>query len=124
MRGLTGCLGLSAVLGAALTLGACASGPPATAAAAALGSAGEAINHARADNGLAAAPDIVAEAQQKLAQARTAAQNGDNAAAIRLANEAKADADLADATAQAARAREAASAANSGNTMLNALPNR
>jgi hypothetical protein len=84
-------------IAAALTLGACASGPPKTAA-----------THARNDNALAAQPQIMQEAQQRLDQALTAANSGDNRTAIRLADEAKADADLADAAAQADVAEKAA----------------
>lgn len=93
---------------AALALGACAGGPPKTAATAALGRAGDAITHARNDNALAAQPQIMQEAQQRFDQARMAADNGDTRTAIRLADEAKADADLADAAAQADVAEKAA----------------
>lgn len=115
---------LSSLVAIAATLSACASGPSATQASAALGAAGEAIDHARNDNGLNAAPRILVEAQQKLGQGQAAAKNGDNASAIRLATEAKADADLADATAQAAKARESALAVGSGGSTPNPLPNR
>lgn len=101
-------------LGFALTmLAGCASGPPATATAASMAAASEAINHARSDNALASAPQIIADAQQRYNQAQTAANSGDNEAAIRLANEAKADADLADATAQATQSEQAAQTVNS-----------
>jgi hypothetical protein len=96
-----------------MTLGACASGPPATSASAAIAAANDAISHARADNGLGAAPDIVNEAEQRSNQAQAAAKDGDNETAIRLANEAKADADLADARAQADQSEKAAGAVNS-----------
>jgi hypothetical protein len=78
-----------------------------------MAAANEAINHARNDNALAAAPDIVNEAEQKLNQARAAADSGDNTAAVRLANEAKADVELADATAQNMKAQKAAESVHS-----------
>jgi hypothetical protein len=96
-----------------LTLGACASGPPKTAATEALGSASTAISHARTDNALAAQPQIMQEAQQRFDQAQAAADKGDTQTAIRLAEEAKADADFADSAAQAAKAEQAAQAVRS-----------
>ena len=98
---------------ALVSLAACASGPPKTAASAAIASATEAINHARTDNALAAAPQFMGEAQQRLAQAQAAINDGDNKTAIRLADEAKADAELADAMAQTAKAENAARTVNS-----------
>jgi hypothetical protein len=112
MREFRSGMGLTCVVLATL-LGACASGPPKTEATAALGAANDAVAHARDDNALAASPDVAAEAQQRLVQAQTALNNGDTATAIRLANEAKADADLADATARAAQAQKASSAVQS-----------
>jgi hypothetical protein len=109
---------LSSILFVTATLGACASGPPSTAASASIAAADEAIGHARRDNGLAVAPDIVNEAQQKVSQARSAANSEDNATAIRLADEAKADADLADATAQNLKAQQAAQTVSSDITTL------
>jgi hypothetical protein len=97
-----------------LSLAACASGPPATTVSASMGAASDAVNHARSDNALGAAPDVMNEAQQKLSQAQSAENAGENALAVRLAAEAKADADLADATAQTARAQKAAQQVNSG----------
>jgi sRNA-binding protein len=88
---------LSCVFFAAMTLGACAN---------------DAISHARADNALGATPQMVNEAEQRLGQAQAAAKDGDNETAVRLADEAKADANLADATAQASQAERAAQAVN------------
>jgi TRAP-type mannitol/chloroaromatic compound transport system substrate-binding protein len=112
-------LALSSVSVLAMTLGACASGPPSTAASASIAAASDAISHARADNALGASPDIVNEAEQRLSQAQGAVKDGDNETAIRLANEAKADADLADATAQADQAEKAAGTVNSDIGTLN-----
>jgi len=106
-------LGLSSISVLAMTLAACASGPPSTAASASVAAASDAISHARADNALGASPDIVNDAEQRLSQAQAAAKDGDNETAIRLANEAKADANLADATAQADQAEKAAGTVNS-----------
>jgi Domain of unknown function (DUF4398) len=103
---------LSYVFFAAMTLGACASGPPSTAVSASIAAANDAISHARADNALGESPQMVNDAEQRLSQAQAAAKNDDNETAIRLANEAKADADLADATAQASQAERAAQAVN------------
>jgi hypothetical protein len=104
---------LSCVFVVAMTLGACASGPPSTAVSASIAAANDAINHARADNALGASPQMVNEAEQRLSQAQAAAKSDDNETAIRLADEAKADADLADATAQASQAEKAAQTVNS-----------
>lgn len=104
---------LSYVFVAAMTLAACASGPPSTAASASIAAANDAISHARADNALGASPQMVNDAEQRLSQAQAAAKDDDNETAIRLADEAKADADLADATAQASQAERAAQAVNS-----------
>jgi hypothetical protein len=101
------------VLAIAVPLAACASGPPKTEVSSSIAAATDAANHARTDGALAAAPDIMADALQKLSQAQTAAKEDDRKTAIRLANEAKADADLADATSQAARAEAASQAVNS-----------
>jgi hypothetical protein len=103
---------LSSLFFATMTLGACASGPPSTAASASIAAANDAISHARADNALGASPQMVNEAEQRLSQAQAAAKDDDNETAIRLADEAKADADLADATAQAAQSEKAAQTVN------------
>jgi hypothetical protein len=96
-----------------MTLGACASGPPKTEVSSAIAAANNATEHARIDGALAAAPATMADALQKLSQAQAAAKDDERETAIRLANEAKADADLADATSQAARAEAASQAVNS-----------
>jgi hypothetical protein len=103
---------LSYVFVTAMTLGACASGPPSTAASASIAAANDAISHARSDNALGASPQMVNDAEQRLSQAQAAAKDDDNETAIRLADEAKADADLADATAQASEAERAAQTVN------------
>lgn len=96
-----------------ITLGACASGPPKTEVSSSIAAANAAVNHARTDGALAAAPDALLNAQQKLDQAQTAAKNDDGKTAIRLADEARAEADFADAKSQAVRAEKAAHAINS-----------
>jgi len=103
---------LSYVFVMAMTLAACASGPPSTAASASIAAANDAISHARADNALGTSPQMVNDAEQRLSQAQAAAKDDDNETAIRLADEAKADADLADATAQASQAERAAQTVN------------
>jgi Domain of unknown function (DUF4398) len=108
----------SSILFLAITLGACASGPPATQVSASIAAANEAIIHARNDNALSAAPDLAMEAERKLTQAQTAAKSGDNTTADRLANEAKADAELADATAQNMKSQQAAQTVHSDITTL------
>jgi len=95
-----------------MTLGACGSGPPRTEVSASIAAANNAADHARTDGALAAAPATMADALQKLSQAQAAAKDDERETAIRLANEAKADADLADATSQAARAEAASQAVN------------
>lgn len=100
------------VVAIGMTLGACASGPPETEVSSAIAAANDATDHARTDGALATAPDTMADAFQKLNQAQAAAKDGDRKIAIRLANEAKADADLADATSQAVRAEAASRAVN------------
>ena len=109
---------LSSILFLAIALSACASGPPETQVSASMAAANEALAHARNDNGLSAAPDAVLEAEQKLTQAQQAAKSGDNTTADRLANEAKADADLADAKAQNLKAQQAQQALHSDITTL------
>jgi acyl-CoA thioesterase len=115
-----------ALVVATITLGACASGPPDTEVSAALSAANESITHARTDNALVAAPETVNEAQRLLSQAQKAQNSGDKAQALRLANEAKVDGDLADATAQAAKAHQAAQVVNSdiGTLQQTTAPNR
>jgi Domain of unknown function (DUF4398) len=116
---------------ATIALGACASGgPPDTQVSAAFSAANESISHARTDDAMAAAPQTFTEAQTLLSQAQKAQNSGDRAQALRLANEAKADGDLADATAQAAKAHQAAMTVNSDlgtlqqTTAPNMAPNR
>lgn len=94
-----------------LAMAACGGGrasPSATAASIAL--ATESVNRARTDGALQSAQEPMQEAQQKLTAAQQAAARDDNDQAIRLATEAKANADLADTTARAAEAERAAAA--------------
>lgn len=92
-----------ALLGAAL-LGACASGPPPTAALAASTASYEAARSAGAPEYAAAQLNT---ARTKLERARALAQTGKNVEAIRLAEQADADAQLARATAASERSRRA-----------------
>ena len=70
----------------------------------------ESVNRARTDGALQSAETPMLEAQRKLGAAQEAATRGENDKAIRLATEAKAEADLADTTARAAEAERAAAA--------------
>lgn len=94
----------ASVLCAAAGLGGCASGPPAEPA---LAAGAASIDAARSSG----APELAAaqlnEARTKLERARALAQVGRNREAIRLAEEAEADAQLARAVAASERSRRA-----------------
>lgn len=93
-----------------VVLSACASGPSASSVKSSIALANDAVSRARTDGALQSAPMPLQEAQQKLGAAQDAASHDRNAEAVRLATEAKADADLADVTAQTAQATQAAAA--------------
>ena len=78
----------------------------------------ESVNRARTDGALQSAETPLLEAQRKLGAAQEAAARGENDRAMRLATEAKADADLADTTARAAEAERASAAVKQDTNML------
>jgi len=99
-----------AICALVLVMAACGGGRASPSATAAIALATESVNRARTDGALQSAQEPMQEAQQKLTAAQLAAARDDNDQAIRLATEAKADADLADTTARAAEAERAAAA--------------
>jgi hypothetical protein len=101
-----------------MALAACASGRGAPAASPSIALATESVDRARTDGALQSAETPMLEAQRKLGAAQEAAARGENDKAIRLATEAKAEADLADATARAAEAERAAAAVKQDAGML------
>jgi hypothetical protein len=72
------------------------------------------ITDAERDGGMQYAPDELTAARAKLDQAREASRKGDNELATRLADEAVADAQLADVKAKAGAARRSAARAPQG----------
>lgn len=99
---------LSGLIGAGL-LAACATQPPATNA---LTASATAVDVARSAGAPEFAPAELAAARSKLERARVLAQAGRNLEAIRMAEEADADAQLARAKAAAERSRRAADEVN------------
>ncbi len=92
------------VVAAALTLGACASKPPAEPA---IASATASVDAARASGASELAAVELNSARSKLDRARALAQSGDTRAAMRLAEEADVEAQLARAKAGSERSRRA-----------------
>ncbi len=89
-----------------LSLAACAplSPPPYSQ----ISQAASAVSLAESEGAHTAAPLELAAAREKLSSAKLAAQRGDNLAALQLAEQAKVDADLAQAKARTARSQRAA----------------
>ncbi|MCW2245253.1 hypothetical protein M2352_000844 [Azospirillum fermentarium] len=107
---------LLAVAAASLGLAACAGTPPPIGQ---LGAAEQAISGAELAGALQHAPVELQRARSKLAAADDAVRNDENDTARRLADEARADAELAAARAQSATAAEAAGAVQRDMQALN-----
>ena len=101
-----------------LAVAACGGGRASISATPSIALATESVDRARTDGALQSAETPILEAQRKLGAAQEAAARGENDKAIRLATEAKADADLADTTARAAEAERAAAAVKQETGML------
>jgi hypothetical protein len=99
-------------------LAGCGGGQAAPSATPSIALATESVDRARTDGALQSAGTPLLEAQRKLGAAQEAAARGENDKAIRLATEAKADADLADTTARAAEAERASAAVKQDTDML------
>ena len=97
---------VQAVLAAALlVLAACASTPPPTAQ---MALASAAVTSAAAAGGVEMAPAEMALAREKMRRAQTAMDAKDHETALRLSQQAQADAQLAQAKAEAEKARRSA----------------
>ena len=108
-------LALALGLAAALFLGACASMPPPTAE---LAVSTAAVAHAAGAGGNEAAPVDMTSARDKLARANKAMTDKDYKLALTMAQEAQADARLAESKADAARAQKAADAVQADSQAL------
>ena len=107
---------LAGLSGAALLLGACTSmTPPPTQP---MLSAQAAVTSAASAGAAEAAPTELRSARDKLAQAQVALADDRPKAAQRLALEAQADANLAEAKARSAKAQKTAAALGEGNRVL------
>jgi hypothetical protein len=98
--------GHTLLLAAALSIAGCAGSPERPTAQ--IGIAGAAIQQAEQNDAQTHSLPALERARSKLAEAERAADNGDNARALRLAEEATADAELASARAEAATSQAAA----------------
>lgn len=96
-------------------LGACASTPPPTDQ---IAVSTAALAHAASAGGAELAPMETSMARDKLARARTALANKDNALALALAQQAQVDAQLAESKAESIKARTSAEAMQEANRAL------
>ena len=96
-------------------LGACASTPPPTDQ---IAVSAAAIAHANSAGGTELAPGEMSLARDKLARARVALAGKDNDLALSLAQQAQADAQLAESKAESIKARKSADAVQEANRAL------
>lgn len=113
---------MAAVSGAALVLlGACASVPPPVAE---MATARTSVASAESAGALQQAPTEFLSAREKLAQSETALRNKNNTEARRLAEEATADANVAERKTRAARSAQTAEELRRANSVLSNELNR
>ncbi|WP_425260910.1 DUF4398 domain-containing protein [Rubrivivax sp. RP6-9] len=108
-------LAASALAGAVALLGACASTPPPSSE---LAVSTAAVAHAAGAGAPEGAPAEMRSARDKLARAQAASSSGDHDLARRLALEATAEAQLAEALTEAVRARKAVAELNEADRVL------